>query len=832
MKRSDASAYQNLTTLEIEDGKIVFNHFDVPTGETKKFVGTKNVADGENHFIIVNRTMDGFGTDNKENKNKKACLEIWIDGELEIRSYQFDSKYWMNAPEFIGAKFKYEWLSSSIYDSLAGEDGSTDSYGAGSAYVAGYSSTNPFAVASGLNGWAYTLDQDTVFEGKLSDYVYASHRPLTGTEISNLYQAWRGIEPIQAPAPSELLGEIVQPQVSTNNKKILRLFWNLNQEKQTGIQPDQSLISVETYSVVSKLLTSPSETFNLNSSTSKVNLRPDVSALISKYVNIQNPGAIEAMITVRGKIGGFYTPVDFRQSYAKDNIDLYPVGYNEKLVFDDYEIKVGDRILLINQHRSENNGVWVYNGPKNPMYRPTNDTSAEELFNSTVYVKNGTYKDTYWKLTTEYDKITFERNLGGNLYTGTNSAQDWKQINVINNDLNSSCPIVDDYWRDNVNNDIRFIDINNDIEIDKYDVVAFMNYPESLDEIYSQFAGYDISYVTRAYENFISSLKIAVENGKSLMVNSEKLAIDLELIKKAEIVTQSLQNFDTISSNNNPFEINSVETDYFNTHRNNKYRVVGVLTGLTDKDTWIMKDFINYIPKESWKNDEYHIKYEEKVDGLEVGDEFFIPSLPLRKVQNTKSGFNYFNNNNAESLIAIKEEDVLSGTVITKLSNTVNNNLPNVYKDYVTTFILQPGDNVWGTTISGKIFVNLVEDALTMSQQGYNIAIIQNPEEYIEVENENLSEWQYSTTRLINREEGLFENIDYEGQQYASSAGGGPLVQAPTNIANGIIRNIYDINDELKRPVFYGLKTSEKYFTTPIPTLSMTYLGLLWLGGI
>lgn len=823
--------YQSQTTIEIEDGKLVWNHYDYLTKENKKLKGTTNIADGQNHFIVVNRTFDGIGNDNKTDKIKRSCLELYIDGQLELRSYDFNDQIWNNNPNFIGAKNKWSWVSSDSYQRLMPLDGDSSGFGAATAAAAGLSSNNLGFTTSNFNRYIATVDENSIFEGKLSDYIYAPNRPLTGNQIEELWQAWQGIIPITGAEPKTATAQMQNVVVTTNSINALRLYWSLNNLENVGATIEDNIYQVDTFNVKNKTITNPRENFNLNISSQEYVKKPDVKLLLDKYISVNSPGAIMVPIPVRGKVGPTYTPTDYRQSYPKDSINYTNWGTFDKQIFQNEELLIGDRILLINQNDPTTNGVWVYNGPLKSLQRPEDMDTAESIYKSTVYVTNGQYSNTYWTCINNLEDIEFATYVGRAFFKGETKPIYYKQIDVsVSKELDNSCPILGDAWRLSIQDTPRFIDINTDIDISKYQVITFMNYPTTLNEIHEQFPDYDKSYAVERYNEFLNNLKTAITNGKSILINSGRLAEDLQLITTTAKVDQLLLDIDQYSAANDLFNKDDSE-NYFDTHRNIRYRVTNTLAGLTDKPHWILKDFISYIPKEAWKEDQYAAKYEYKTNGLEINDEFYIPSLPILKRQINTYNFNYNNNIKLNNLNAIEPNGLLYGTAITKFSNTIHNGAENPYKDYITTAIIQPNTVVWGNAINGKIFINLVEDSLTTTQKRYNLAVLQTEQNQI---NESAAKklWQYSTSRLEKIEDVLTLDLDTKGQFKPSFSGGGPLIQMPTNLSDGKIRNMYDQNQQDVDPILYYAEENEIYNITSVPAYSMNYLGLLWLGGI
>jgi hypothetical protein len=825
--------YQSQTTIELEDGKLLWKHYDYLTKETKKLKGTTNIADGQNHFIIVNRTFDGVGNDNKRDKIKRSCLELYIDGQLELRSYDFNDQIWNNNPNFIGAKNKWSWVSSNSYQRLMPLDGDSSGFGAATAAAAGLSAaTGLLQITSpNFNRYVATVDEDSIFEGKLSDYIYAPNRPLTGNQIEELWQAWQGIIPITGAEPKVATAQMQNPTITTNSINALRLYWSLNNLENVGATIEDNIYQVDTFNVINKTITDPRENFNLNIASEKYIKKPDVKLLLNTYISVNSPGAIMIPIPVRGRVGPFGQPVDYRQSYPKDSLNYTNWGVFDKQIFQNEELSIGDRILLINQNDPTNNGVWVYNGSLKSLERPEDMDTPENIYKSTVYVTNGEYAKTYWTCINELEDIQFIEYVGRAFFKGETKPLYYKQVDVsVSGELDNSCPTLGDFWRLPIEDTPKFININTDIDINKYQIITFMNYPTTLNEIHEQFSDYDKSYAVERYNEFLNSLKTAITNGKSVLINSGRLAEDLQLITKVAKVDQLLLDNDEYSASNDLFNEDTSE-NYFDTHRNIKYRVVNTLSGLTDKPNWILKDFISYIPKEAWKEDHYSAKYEYKTNGLQINDEFYIPSLPTIKRQINTHNFNYNNNIKLNNLNAIEPNGLLYGTAITKFSNLIHLNAENPYKEYITTAIVQPNTVVWGNQITGKIFINLIEDSLTTTQKRYNLTILQTEQNEI---NETAAQklWQYSTSRLQKTTDVLTLDLDTKGQFKPSLTGGGPLIQMPTNVSDGKIRNIYDQDQKDVDPILYYTEENEIYNTTSVPAYSMNYLGLLWLGGI
>ena len=300
------------------------------------------------------------------------------------------------------------------------------------------------------------------------------------------------------------------------------------------------------------------------------------------------------------------------------------------------------------------------------------------------------------------------------------------------------------------------------------------------------------------------------------------------------LIDQKVETIDAQSAAINPFEPSEASNQYFDTHRINQYHLATPVAGLTNKATYILTDFINYVPTDINTPEEYHAKYTYKPLGLLEGNEFYIPSLALRKVtENENIPGQRLNARGTKPLTVIKPADILTGTVVTKLQNTYYNGtstLSNPDDDDATTIIVHNSQVLQGQPVLGKIFVNFVEDGYTMSRQDYNKAVIQVLPTPDINETTATRGWQYSTKRLNRLPQRInVRELTELGQTTPTNGGGGALIQAPTNASNGIIRSQTDSGNIDYQSDLYTTEAEEIYTLQEIPVLSMTYLGLQWL---
>jgi len=219
---------------------------------------------------------------------------------------------------------------------------------------------------------------------------------------------------------------------------------------------------------------------------------------------------------------------------------------------------------------------------------------------------------------------------------------------------------------------------------------------------------------------------------------------------------------------------------------------------------------------------------------LQEGNEFIIPGFDLRKIAGNENLPGFVQNQKGTSKFpAISISNINTGTVVTELANTHYHGSTistNEYDDYATTIIVHNNQILNGQPISGKIFINCIEDGYTFSREEYNKAVIQIiPNDEV---NETIAtrNWQYSTTRLNRKPTRInVRELTQFGQTTPTNGGGGPLIQAPSNASNGIIRSQTDLGNTNYQSDLYTSEAEEIYPIQEIPVLSMTYLGLQWL---
>jgi hypothetical protein len=826
--------------IEIKDGKMLVNYYDKYNRDdiSFNFAGNKNVADNNWHHVVINFGRPGLIKEHGKKFNKKF-VEIWVDGQLDKR---FDDKvnehqifyptieWFFNSPIEFVTNVTDDFIIENQYDNGLPNNAST--FFGNTDFDALFSSSNIYRV-----GITHPKNIIKAFKGSLQLFAHGINIPLSQYEIKKRFRLWQK-ETKKLATICDVTAEMKMPTISTNSKKALKLYWNeLIYSGKDGLSLDDNF-QVESYSVISKCNNSKTEIYNVDKSILKnIEILENVRVAFTDNIIIYGPGmiwypnlseAFQNTLSTQYKSKSQHHP---KQNSVMDSVGLdngngvQPQksweGPRIDLPMSGLQLNNGDRILLTGQIKTEDNGIWIFNGLDGLMTRSADALLNDPVKNYIVYIEEGYNKNTYWQLNNTIESFI--------------DPQKWTLIDVLNLDELASIPLHTTRWKDYLGED-RLINLEEDININNYDVVVFMNYPETNEELFQHFPNDPEALVIKQYKNFIQSIKNVAANGASIYVSSPRLATDLGIVKGFTEVPQLLQTSDAAAASLSPFELGEPAERYFDTHRNNKYKVATTLTGLTNKETYLLTDFINFTPESEYDFDQYHAKYSYRQFGLQEGNEFIIPGTALRKVTEKDDLPGYKQNQiGTKPLMAVEPQNILAGTVITQLANTYYNNSTvtnNPYDDYATTIVVHNGQLLGGTPITGKIFVNCIEDGYTFSREEYNKAVIQTLPQTDVNETTATRAWQYSTTRLDRKPQRLnVSGLSSYGQTVPTNGGGGAFIQAPSNSSYGVIRYETDKDNLDYQSDIYPTTEEEIYPLQEIPVLSMTYLGLQWLAG-
>jgi hypothetical protein len=798
--------------VKLVDGKITIV-YEIFYGNNKKrveFSGKTNIVDGNWHHIVINRPSPFTFKSPEERYGDNGCMEIWIDGVLDVRSFEITTSDLLPTPQIIfnnslnAGILNYRELESVV----AGQNNPGD--------PDEFNTYNP--------AWINEEIEKDNYVGSIRDYIFRQSLALSPHLIGlNYIYAMLNDDNARTlkAAEAKCTAEMATPSVTVNSKKVLKLYWNeligTPELMRDGLELDETY-QVYAQSVTHKNIINPTETFNLDIVGTKTDRTfvKNVRAAVGKNVHIFRPSLLQTSTSdyaIQPGTTGFVGEnlmIDTMDD-ARAIVEAMPEPwYINNIQFGGVDLVIGDRILLFGQVKPAQNGIYLWNNGDKPLIR-VSDIDTNILENAHVYVEQGKYAG---KTFVQTEKVTHLRK----------SKQVWREIDSESSlSTLASYPIHTSPWSDEIGNK-RFIDINNDINQD-FDVIVFMNYPTQSKYIYSALGGGNDSYNKDRYEEFLSNLKLAVNNGKSLYVSSPILAVDLGIVSGYEEVPQLLnETGDAQSAAISPFESGEAAENYFNTHRNMKYQFCTPTPGLSDKETYIITDFVTYSPNRV--DSDYHIKYTYRQFGFQEGDEFYIPGLTtLPETLNPNLPGYRFNQKGIKDLAVFPVNKILMGNCVTRLANTIydgDDPIQNPYDDYASTIAATYG--------TGKIFVNCIEDGYAMSRSDYNVGLIQNVTIGQNSETVQTAAWQYSTLRLNKKNLYDFSEItNLIGQTDPTTGGGGGIVQSQSHASNGMIRKNTTKGDLQYQSDLYPDATEEIFEVTEVPVLSMTWLGLKWL---
>lgn len=368
------------------------------------------------------------------------------------------------------------------------------------------------------------------------------------------------------------------------------------------------------------------------------------------------------------------------------------------------------------------------------------------------------------------------------------------------------------FWRDEVTDDPRYINLQTDIDIEDFDAIIVIDWPGI--NFVNRYRATPAPNTAQIFNDFVETIKKAVfDGGKELMINSPDMAKDLGLVKdftskklvwESGYATSGYSSMsglgmgqipgDFYSAYNSPFTnieayygrntdrrraiaedtkaYNNGQQDqangrraYFDTHRGQMHRVAANLPGFTDlggaalaEMTFFRRDTSDY--KETAA---LSYRYLERPNGLQLGDEIFIEG-PIS--ENSKaaelaeiSGPKFYN------LISFKPEDINVGVAVFKEAGQVwegTQLTANPSRENATLIAIDKGSVIDGRTINGKIIV-MPNDYATFSEaqtvvffqdltkpNGFTQGDDYRSRPFVMPENEQTKKWQYSTWRFTN----------------------------------------------------------------------------------
>ena len=280
----------------------------------------------------------------------------------------------------------------------------------------------------------------------------------------------------------------------------------------------------------------------------------------------------------------------------------------------------------------------------------------------------------------------------------------------------------------------RYIDLMNDIDISQFDAIFFRNFPEEspeLDRYVREEEADDYFDIKEKelYNDFLKSLRAAIDTGVNLFITNPKLAIDLGIIDRYEILPVFNEgisderavwhsgsttwdvalNAPSKDEDDSVYPIDVQKGAYFEDRYDNmRHRVVNTIEYLTDDPTYIIVDRAKYqhsdelsfgSPDRIWE------RYEYRIQGLQIGDEFIFGN-PENKTDFGNSRWRQ------TQFRAVPFENVKAGKIITAQPLKYwkdDEYVDNPYANYAHSIALEPGDSLQGKPVGGKIFFSISE---------------------------------------------------------------------------------------------------------------------------
>lgn len=420
-------------------------------------------------------------------------------------------------------------------------------------------------------------------------------------------------------------------------------------------------------------------------------------------------------------------------------------------------------------------------------------------------------------------------------------------------------PEVNGVHRDAVTDEVVLLDPRTINNISKFDVISIQGYPKDSNDITNLFQGYNeekgYQYALNALEAFVSQVREIVDTyGTSLLVTSPRLAVDLGIIDDVEAISQGYETRlspNQSSQNIGLYDYRSAQIDpminangpvvtptadpytYFDTHRNNKIRLVATQTGLTDiQGGWTLEDAVTAIPRDPLSPSRYSYKFKDTRTGMTIGDETFIAGLQLNKNELGQANGDAYGVFPATSTInAIPVSAVKSGTVLAQLASTYYDSTQekvNPFASYAAAIVVNPGDSLKGTAVGGKIYVDITNKqdtrfanfATFQTTNGSTTNPIIPGISAVESAWTNYErQWQYSTARLSLSGSQVGVGVD---QVITTPTSSGQL--QPIQNTNGQIYFVAPRNNQL-----FSLTIEEKYPTVSVWSPSLLERGIMWL---
>lgn len=288
----------------------------------------------------------------------------------------------------------------------------------------------------------------------------------------------------------------------------------------------------------------------------------------------------------------------------------------------------------------------------------------------------------------------------------------------------------DQYYMDDITGDMRFIDVNKDLNVDitDFDVIHVISWPSAEADLnrLPQFNTAENFY--KAKDEFVKSIRAAVDKGVSLWIADPRMAVDMGIAKGYDIHGIYDERGDALYWPGAKFLSDELNRSKF------PGRIDGPHGGAAEYDSFILKERIitstatgfsefptSYVDEfyysraynpRLYDDDTGGINVTHRPDGLTIGSK--MASLAAGAGWGTAFGTHTTNDRRRQigSAVSLWPED-LKGQVIATEDNVVyrgSEPMANPYAKGVTTVLCDRGTIINGRPIGGRIFVEVMDN--------------------------------------------------------------------------------------------------------------------------
>lgn len=295
-------------------------------------------------------------------------------------------------------------------------------------------------------------------------------------------------------------------------------------------------------------------------------------------------------------------------------------------------------------------------------------------------------------------------------------------------------PVRNNYL-DPVTDNERILNLDTDIDIEDYDILAIGGYPLN-DGDWSWYTGMD-EYSTAPFipgknqvENLMAQIRQKAIEGKRLFVNDPGSAVALGIVDRVEYVPTMRERafndarvgsttglYDDRATDVDPWGFGQSPDRYRDEHANQMQRIRKTIDGLTTLPSYLITDYFEWYASDPMSTPPMQSakRYADRTNGLLIGDEFYLngavgPGI-LDAYDEQVSGAPS-TGSRATGWLAAPMANVKVGSVVTSFGGVVYNKDKadvNPFKDYAVSIVVQPGDTWNGQAVQGKVYVNFTE---------------------------------------------------------------------------------------------------------------------------